>query len=326
MKTENALDCMEFLSPELLDEAESYRPARKSNSWMKWGAVAACLCICVIGALKFYLPLHDSGNGTEPGYGMTDYNAPVPGGVNIEETGNESETNVKMMISHFDNSLNNEDMAVYNGHCELSNSLKAAINEYGDTVKYRVVVEVFKDGTVINSGSAEVASEEARLVNEKYTVAHETYEDTAETMDYFTIHAEKDQLLDFPVNSSYGYFISLYDEYLGLAEPKVDLEVVNGIATDVPVDESNESFMHATEYPAEILEMQQAVSDAMTRGDLPYVVTSSICENPLRLEIGVTTTDEKKIQELKSAFDPSGHYMVIVQSSGAIKEDVEVKN
>ena len=78
--------------------------------------------------------------------------------------------------------------------------------------------------------------------------------------------------------------------------------------------------MHAAEYPAEILEMQQAVSDAMSRGDLPYVVSSSISENPLRLEIAITTTDENKIQELKSEFDPDGRYIVIVQSSGAIIE------
>lgn len=333
MKNEKALNVMEYLDSSMIDEADTYH-GKKSNTWIKWGAVAACLCICIAGVTKLYPALQNADKGAETGHGVEEYSGPVSGGVNFgyvegpakENAEMEFASNVKMMISHFDKSLNGDDMAVNNGHYELSNSLKAALSEYGSTVRYRVVVEVFKDGTVIDSGSSEVAMEEARLAKEKYTVAHETYEDTMQVEDYFTIHAEEDQLLNFAVSNSYGYYISLYDEYLGLEKPSEDTMMFSAPSkvADAPVDESDASFMHATEYPAEVLEIQQAISDAMACGDIPYVSMSCICENPLRIEVYVNTADEKLIEKIKSSYDPAGKYLVVMQGEATAQEDVEV--
>ena len=334
MKNNKALNAMEYIDPNMIDEAEIYKGKR--NTWIRWGAVAACLCICLVGATSLYPTLLHPDKGTETGHGIEDYNEPVPGGLNYFEgsamenaetdSGIHTQVNTKMMIGHYDKSLNDADMAVNNGHYELSNSLKAALGEYGDTVKYRVVVEVFKDGTVINSGSSEVASEETRLAKEKYFVAHETYEDTVERSDYFTIHAEEDHLLHFSVNESYGYYISLYDEYLGLAEPLENADVVFNMPSntaDAPVDESNADFLHAAEYPAEVLEIQQAISDAMARGDLPYVYESAIYENPLRIEVKVNTSDAQQVEAVKK-FDPTGKYVVVVQGERNIQDEKEI--
>lgn len=343
MKNDKAFNAMEYIDSSIIDEVETYKP-KKSHAWAKWSAMAACLCLVVAGTVTTVQFNHrntmtggplmtgdpiQAVEGGDSGLG-----GPVPGGSNYFEApkaeGNEdsdSEVDAHMMIGHYDKSLNETDMAVNNGHYELSNSLKAAINEFGDGVTYRVVVEVFKDGTVINSGSPEVNFEMERLAGEKYVVAHEIYEDTAERNEYFTLHAEEDQLLHFSVNEAYGYYISLYDEYLGLAEPMEDpQEVFNRPATvvDAAVDESTPDYLHAAEYPAEILEIQQAISDAMARGDLPYVYESCICENPLRIEVYVNVSGEKLIlaNEAISSFDPTGGYVVVIQGSGASQEDL----
>lgn len=144
------------------------------------------------------------------------------------EYNGEYSSDVKIMVGHFDSSLNKGDMAVKGGCVEFSESLLAAIDVWGESVSYRVVVEVFKDGTVIDSGSAEVFAEEVRLAEEGYTVAHETCEDSADTMDYFTLHAEASQLANFPAKEIYGYYISFYDEYLGIEPAEDPVEVFNG--------------------------------------------------------------------------------------------------
>ncbi len=38
---------MEHIDPDLISEAENYKGAKKSNIWIKLGAIAACLCLVV---------------------------------------------------------------------------------------------------------------------------------------------------------------------------------------------------------------------------------------------------------------------------------------
>lgn len=343
MKNERLLKIIGEIDDRHIQEDAAIEKKVYRTDWTKWGALAACFCLAVAGSI---IAFRTEGNDTMTGdpiqpagslntwskeqasagveqYGLGDYSGALERPKADINTGYESEEEtMRFMIGHYDDSLNGTDMAVNNGHYELSGSLSAAIEELGDTVRYRVVIEVFKDGTVIDSGSAEVASEEERLVKEKYTVAHETYEDSMETEDYFTIHAEKDQLLNFPVSSLYGYYISLYDEYLGLASPMDDVGVVFSIPSitmDAPVDESDENFMDAAEYPAEILEVQQAISNGMACGDLPFVYESAICEDPLRIEVFVDTEDEALIAKVKE-YDPSGQYIVVRQDESGFEE------
>lgn len=207
MKNEDVLRIMEYIAPAMIEEAENYT-AKKSRAWLAWGAVAACLCL--VGAAGLYFTPQTSDEGVNAPLIEVPYGSPQVG-IDAEDTSEEAR---RVLISRYDVGFES-DMAVNNGHCELSGSLRAAIDEYGDRAMYRVIVEVFRDGTVINSGSDEVTAEEARLVKEAYVVAHETYMDVAgEPREYFTLHAEEDQLLHFPVNESYGYLISLYEEYL----------------------------------------------------------------------------------------------------------------
>ena len=310
------LDCIGYVDAALIERAEYTSPARR-HPWTSWGIIAACLCLCIVGALKTQSAPQgpDMGSGTD---------VPMPGSSNTFEhpaaEGKEGNTSMCTVIAHYDRSLNSADMAVRKEHFVLSNSLEAAIDEYGDSAVYRVVVEVFKNGTVINSGSEEVKLEEERLAREHYTVAHERFEDSTDAMDYFTLHAEKDQLLHFSANKAYGYYISFYDEYLGLEEQQDDAGTVYHSPMETLDQSADDSFREAAEYPADILEMQQAISGAMARGELPYVYTSCICEDPLRIEVGMDTQDRALIESFMAAYDPAGKYVVMRGAQAAAKE------
>ena len=43
---------MDYIDDDLVSGAVEYKRTKKKNSWMKWGAMAACLCLVVVGALK----------------------------------------------------------------------------------------------------------------------------------------------------------------------------------------------------------------------------------------------------------------------------------
>lgn len=49
MKNENILDAIGMINEDAVREAKAYRRT-KSRSWAKWGAMAACLCLMVVGA------------------------------------------------------------------------------------------------------------------------------------------------------------------------------------------------------------------------------------------------------------------------------------
>lgn len=104
-----------------------------------------------------------------------------------------------------------------NGTFKFSIPLKGAIDEYGASdengdILYRVLVYVFKDKNELNANSDTVREEGDRLFACGYTVAMETYNDGHENHYYFTLHATKEQLVNFAVNEEYGYRFFLYDE------------------------------------------------------------------------------------------------------------------
>lgn len=99
-----------------------------------------------------------------------------------------------------------------NGIFSFSIPLREAMNEYGDTVLYRVVIDVFSEKEQLSSDSSQVQDECERLSNIGYVVAYETVFDGETYHYYFTLHATYDELTEFVANESYGYFMFLYDE------------------------------------------------------------------------------------------------------------------
>lgn len=49
MKNEKALCIMEHIDADIIDEADAYKGTKKKSTWVKWGAMAACLCLVVAG-------------------------------------------------------------------------------------------------------------------------------------------------------------------------------------------------------------------------------------------------------------------------------------
>ena len=129
--------------------------------------------------------------------------------------------------------LPDPDLAVRNGSAVLSVPLQNAMSAYGDTVRYRVIVEFFQDGVQIDSRGAAAEKETDRLSSEGYTVALETFWDGIQETVWFTLHAEYDQLISFSPSPDLGYLILLYDERTGASSVPDSGIAFNGIVYDV---------------------------------------------------------------------------------------------
>lgn len=53
MNTKKFSDAMSELDTKYVDEALNYKKKAKRPVWVKWAAMAACLCLMVVGAVKF---------------------------------------------------------------------------------------------------------------------------------------------------------------------------------------------------------------------------------------------------------------------------------
>lgn len=99
-----------------------------------------------------------------------------------------------------------------NGQVGYSIPLRGAMEEYGQSRRYQVYVDVFVDGVQQPQDGAWVQEEMDRLFDLGYIVAYETYFDGEQNRFAFTLHASWEQLVNFPAASGYGYFFFLYHE------------------------------------------------------------------------------------------------------------------
>lgn len=99
-----------------------------------------------------------------------------------------------------------------NGTVGLSSPLSGAIAEYGDCVRYRVFVDLFRNGQALEMNSSLMEQESDRLAALGYGVAGETYFDGTSNHYYFTLHATRDQVINFAASEEYGYMLFLYNE------------------------------------------------------------------------------------------------------------------
>lgn len=54
---------MNYIDDDLVSDAIEYRREKKKNIWVKWGAMAACLCLVVCAATVFPKYIHEQGDG-----------------------------------------------------------------------------------------------------------------------------------------------------------------------------------------------------------------------------------------------------------------------
>lgn len=98
-----------------------------------------------------------------------------------------------------------------NGETLYVRAVKMALDQYaGKDVKYFVAIDLFSNGTPLDTNSKEVQAEVKRLQELNYDVNVAkawTYEGNAQKVDYTYVGAylTADQLQHFKVNSNYGY-------------------------------------------------------------------------------------------------------------------------
>lgn len=244
------LDKMALIDPAYLTAADA-APKQKIG-WGRLGALAACLCliagVCLVPALRNESPAppvppvpnpdgsieRESVPAVYPPHtilkpGDEGYIAPAetvaPGQTHNSfapfigtGTGEAASPNITPMISHFGETADREIEPVPNGQVQLSPSLRAAMAHYGDTVNYRVLVTLFRNGQPIPGGDEDARSEAERLGKLGYIVAMETYgpiDDPAAGVTDFTLHATYAQLTEFTNSGELGYSLMLYGEYFG---------------------------------------------------------------------------------------------------------------
>lgn len=59
----NKLDAIGYVDDQLVEKADKYTGSKKKNTWIKWGAMAACLCLVVCAATVFPKYIHEQGAG-----------------------------------------------------------------------------------------------------------------------------------------------------------------------------------------------------------------------------------------------------------------------
>ena len=235
---------MTNVKEDYIEEAWKEKAKRKHPIWIKWGMAVACLFLGVIAA--YAIPnifVSTSENGDHMDAGMEDVSLDGnPNGystaqgeqpANDIEIAEQDQAAQKQETESLPEVSDNRDSelseittvvsdysyggeACYkapdNGHCIYSIPLQKAMEEYGDMVLYKTVVDVFSDNNMFESNSEAVKNEIKRLAEIDYTVNFEHYNDGTMDHYYFVLYATQEQLTNFVRNDNYGYMFWLYDE------------------------------------------------------------------------------------------------------------------
>lgn len=245
-------NCDEMVNS-LLERREQYAAKQKRKRKVLTRTATSICCICLVALLSFGLWQSGTLEKTPPitadnsiTIGRRDYidhaelntntSAQSSETDNNDSSNNSSTTanvdvgnypnnhspngNGKTIISSFD--VNGMPSVSYaspeNGEFNFSIPLRDAMNEYGDSVLYRVVIDVFNDKDQLSSDSSQVQDECERFSNNGYIVAYETFFDGESYHYYFTLHATYEELISFNAIENYGYFMFLYDERVETTE------------------------------------------------------------------------------------------------------------
>lgn len=146
---------------------------------------------------------------------------------------NQFPTNITPMISGYGEMTYDGDLAVNNGGVLLSEPLQAAMEYYGDSVNYHVLVELFHDGVQIPANGELAKRETERLYQMGYTVAIDTItretEQGKDSVTSFTLlFVTLEQLQAFQPDGGLGYSVMLYDEFFGGSAKEEVSVVYNG--------------------------------------------------------------------------------------------------
>ena len=288
MNAKKFSDAMGELDSKYIDEALNYKKKAKKPVWIKWGAMAACLCLIVAGA--FTLP-HFIGNdipSTPPDVEENAYGFTMEGSDVLYLPISFSQRKTFGLIDENVTGLTDE-----NTYQITDDDLGGIMGIVGDS----------QDESIIG-----------------------------ETVYHFIKFPSDDVICIVKVNGIYQFYVK---------EGVAGIEGTNNpdINIDAPVDENtyhevepnapaeNETG-HESETGHEVItleyitELQAKVSTAMSHGDLPFVSSSAVYENPYRLHVVVSSNAENDLSKLE-AFDTIGGALEIEYDANPISvEDV----
>lgn len=213
----------EEIAAELFDRRDAYYARRARQRKMALAAASGSCCMALAVLLGFGLrhnmetiPAAGESSGTAAAPAVSDSQGAadsVENGFIMQRPDDDNSTvSYTPMISAYEGAGASCYMTPENGQVRRSIPLNGAIKAYGGSARYNVRIDVFRDQQLLAPDSAEVRSEIERLAALGYTTVFETYDDGANKHYTFSCHATQEQLLGFPVNTEYGYFLFLYEE------------------------------------------------------------------------------------------------------------------
>lgn len=165
---------MDYIDDDLVSGAVNYKRTKKKNSWLKWGAAAACLCLVVGLFANSFIKLSTT-------------QVPLPGGILAEVTELIDNKSCEVVVTGEDSNFSNGDALTIHYNSIRDNSDKADKQlEVGD-----IIAVTYSDYEEIN-GTYSISVEYVDLVKPT----------SGECLELLDIEPETVQYLDKTLNKS----------------------------------------------------------------------------------------------------------------------------
>lgn len=263
MTNETLYEVLGGISERHVDEARAYHKAKKPG-WIKWGTMAACLCLILAGALTLPHLMGNDTPGTPPIAAENAYGFTMEGSDVLYLPISFAQRKAFGLIDENATGLTDE-----NTYQITDDDLGGVMGMVGDS----------RDESIIG-----------------------------EAVYHFIKFPSDDAICIVRVNGIYQFYVKEGVAGIeGTDDPDQNMDAPaeeNTCHETEPDTSAAETYNEAItlEY---ITELQANVSAAMRNGDLPFVSSSAVYENPYRLHVVVTSNAENDLSKLK-AFDTLG--------------------
>lgn len=224
--TKNKLDCIGFVDDGLIEKAEKYAGVTRKNTWVKWGAVAACFCLVAVGAATI-MPkfIREAGTGMDGG------NQSVAGGVGAGITYSVAVLPEDKSIDDVQSAYCNEiDEAAAHKEAGLSDYLPLRLPEGYHFGQASIYVTTMNDGTIYKKLLVTYRKGEApgALPNEEGAGVAQSTDDLGEefrinifsfrpvaSAEVYAVEEIKRELANGAFDSGY-FYVQYGDHYVGI--------------------------------------------------------------------------------------------------------------
>lgn len=278
---------MNELDTKYVDEALHYKKKAKKPRWITWGAMAACICLIAAGVYTLPHFMSNNPSTTPPAVEQeTAYGFTMEGSDTLYLPISFSQRKTFGIVDENATGLTDE------------NTYKITADDLGDVMG--IVGDSREEGIV------------------------------GETVYHFIKFPTDDSICIVAVRGTYEFYVKEGVKGIegtnNLMDAPVDEDSYHEVGPNPPAEDGTEhddmETSNGTITLEYITELQVEVSTAMSNGELPFVSSSAVYENPYRLRITVSSNAEEDVAKLK-AFDTIGGALEIVYQANPISaEDV----